>query len=89
MNGGGRVEVFVCRALGGCRTGDARITGAHRLPARYVIHAVGPVWHDGEHGEPDLLAGCYRRVLELAHEHVIFACFDAAMLRLYESELAR
>jgi len=58
-----------CRRLGGCPTGDARITGAGRLPARHVIHAVGPVWRGGEHGEDDLLASCYRRSLELAHAH--------------------
>ncbi len=58
-----------CRTLGGCETGDAKITGAGRLPARHVIHAVGPVWHGGEQGEPDLLASCYRRAIELAAEH--------------------
>ncbi len=58
-----------CRTLGGCETGDAKITGAGRLPARHVIHAVGPVWHGGTEGEPDLLASCYRRAIELADEH--------------------
>ena len=57
-----------CRALGGCATGDAKATGGHRLPARWVIHTVGPVWHGGGHGEPDLLASCYRRSLEVADE---------------------
>jgi len=58
-----------CRPLGGCETGDAKITGAGRLPARHVIHAVGPVWRGGEQGEPELLASCYRRAIELAAEH--------------------
>jgi O-acetyl-ADP-ribose deacetylase (regulator of RNase III) len=55
-----------CRALGGCETGDAKMTDGFRLKARYVIHAVGPVWHGGARGEPDLLASCYQRALSLA-----------------------
>jgi O-acetyl-ADP-ribose deacetylase (regulator of RNase III) len=57
-----------CRTLGGCPTGDARLTRGHRLIARYVIHAVGPVWQGGEHREAELLASCYRRALQLAEE---------------------
>jgi O-acetyl-ADP-ribose deacetylase (regulator of RNase III) len=57
-----------CRALGGCATGDVKATGAGNLPARHVLHAVGPVWQGGGRGEPALLASCYRRALELAGE---------------------
>jgi O-acetyl-ADP-ribose deacetylase (regulator of RNase III) len=120
-----------CRKLGGCPTGDARITAGYRLPARHVIHTVGPVWRNGFQGEPELLASCYRSSLALAAEHgvasiafpaiscgvygyppedavkiavrecadalsrydalgkIIFACFDAPMLALYEKELKR
>jgi O-acetyl-ADP-ribose deacetylase (regulator of RNase III) len=58
-----------CRTLGGCETGKAKITRGHRLPAQWVIHAVGPVWRGGTHGEPDLLASAYRESLRLAAEH--------------------
>lgn len=118
-----------CRAIGGCPTGEARLTPGFRLPARWVIHAVGPVWHGGGQGEAALLASAYRASLRLLREaggqsiafpaistgvygypageatriavatvredlaargelDVIFACFDARMLALYEKELA-
>ncbi len=115
-----------CRQLGGCKTGDAKLTRGYRLPARHVIHAVGPVWRGGDKGEPDLLASCYRRAMAIAASnafssialpsistgiygypieraarvavstvgecleqaatvaHVVFCCFSAADLRVYE-----
>jgi O-acetyl-ADP-ribose deacetylase (regulator of RNase III) len=60
-----------CRTLDGCPTGEARITKGYRLPARYVIHAVGPRYRDGRHGEPEKLAGCYRNSLDLAVAHEV------------------
>ncbi len=61
--------VDACRKLHGCATGDAKATRGFRLPAKWVFHAVGPVWNGGQRGEDNLLAGCYRRALELAREH--------------------
>jgi O-acetyl-ADP-ribose deacetylase (regulator of RNase III) len=119
-----------CRTLGGCPTGEARITRGYRLPARHVIHTVGPVWSGGRRGEAELLASCYRSSLALAATHgirtiafpaiscgiyryppeeavriavgvcsagvtqfagferIVFACFDAYMLGLYQDALA-
>lgn len=66
---GGPAILAECRALGGCRTGDAKITTGGRLPARHVVHTVGPVYRDGRGGEPELLASAYRRSLEVAAAH--------------------
>ena len=60
-----------CRALGGCATGQAKITRGYKLPAKWVIHTVGPVWHGGTHGEDELLASCYRSCFALAERHGI------------------
>lgn len=80
-----------CRLLGGCRTGEAKITGGHRLPARFVIHTVGPVWHGGTHHEPELLASCYRNSLRIAAEHgahtIAFPCISTGVYG-YPVELA-
>jgi O-acetyl-ADP-ribose deacetylase (regulator of RNase III) len=73
-----------CRTLGGCPTGEARITGGHRLPARYVIHTVGPIWRGGGEGEDDLLASCYRSSLALARERAIASiAFPAISTGIY------
>jgi len=79
-----------CRRLHGCATGEAKITGGHRLSARWVIHTVGPVWKEGEHGEDDLLAACYRNSLALAGEHGIRSiAFPAVSTGAYGFPLER
>jgi O-acetyl-ADP-ribose deacetylase len=65
----GRGLLDECRTLGGCPTGEARITQGYNLPAKWVIHTVGPVWHGGNRGEDELLASCYRNSLALAEQH--------------------
>jgi O-acetyl-ADP-ribose deacetylase (regulator of RNase III) len=80
-----------CATLGGCDTGDAKITRGYRLPASYVIHTVGPVWHGGSKGEPDLLHSAYRRCFEVAHDNglktVAFPAISAGVYG-YPMELA-
>jgi O-acetyl-ADP-ribose deacetylase (regulator of RNase III) len=79
-----------CRKIGGCPTGEARLTRGYRLPARYVIHTVGPVWHGGGSGEDALLESCYRSVLELAREHdVRMIAFPAISTGVYRFPLER
>ena len=86
-----------CRGLHGCPTGEARITRGYRLPAKHVIHTVGPVWRGGNDGEAALLAACYRACLKHecsaddcnGLERIVFACFDSGMHALYAAELAR
>ena len=73
-----------CRLLGGCKTGEAKITGGHRLKARHVIHTVGPVWRGGQHGEAELLASCYRSSLALCVGHrIATVAFPAISCGIY------
>jgi O-acetyl-ADP-ribose deacetylase (regulator of RNase III) len=73
-----------CRTLNGCATGEAKITRGYRLPAKHVIHAVGPVWHGGGERENELLASCYRRALELAHSNALLSvAFPAISTGVY------
>ena len=79
-----------CRTLGGCETGDAKATGGYDLPARFVIHTVGPVWRGGDRGEPELLARCYRRCFEVAREKgVASIAFPAVGTGVYGYPLER
>jgi len=79
-----------CYRLGGCATGEAKITRGYWLPAKYVIHAVGPVWSGGECGEPELLAGCYRSVFKLARENgVESVAFPAISCGVYRFPVDR
>ena len=82
--------VAECRMLHGCKTGDAKLTKGYRLPARYVIHTVGPVWQGGGKGEAELLASCYRRSLEIARNHdcrtVAFPAISTGIYRFPKEE---
>jgi O-acetyl-ADP-ribose deacetylase len=82
-----------CRTLGGCETGGAKITKAYRLPARHVIHAVGPVWHGGSQGEDEALASCYRRAIELCQTHglasIAFPAISTGIYRFPADRAAR
>ena len=76
--------VAECRTLGGCATGSAKITKGYRLAARHVIHAVGPIWRGGAHGEDDLLASCYRTALAIAEAHAVSSiAFPAISCGIY------
>lgn len=85
--------LYECKLLGGCRTGDAKLTRGYRLPARHVIHTVGPVWQGGEAGEADLLASCYARALLIAaneaFESVAFPAISTGVYRYPADEAAR
>jgi O-acetyl-ADP-ribose deacetylase (regulator of RNase III) len=89
----GRELLAECRTLNGCVTGDAKITRGYRLPARHVIHTVGPVWHGGRAGEDDLLASCYRRAMALAQAHslqsIAFPAISTGVYRFPAADAAR
>ncbi|MFB8792645.1 MAG: O-acetyl-ADP-ribose deacetylase [Microcoleus sp.] len=84
-----------CRLLGGCKTGDAKLTKGYKLPARFVIHTVGPVWRKGNDGEPELLADCYRKCMQIAtdreFESLAFPCISTGIYsypKVLASEIA-
>lgn len=82
-----------CKTLGGCKTGDAKITKGYKLSARWVIHTAGPVWHGGRQGEDELLAACYKNSLRLAAEHnaktIAFPCISTGVYRFPKERAAK
>ncbi len=82
-----------CRTLNGCQTGEAKLTKGYRLPARHVIHTVGPIYDGGGYGEPELLADCYRHCLELADRHgletIAFPCISTGVLAIHRQKHAK
>jgi len=88
----GKELVMECRSLGGCKTGDAKLTKGYNLPARFIIHTVGPVWQNGNCGEPELLASCYRKSMKIASEQkfesLAFPCISTGIFKYPQDKAA-